>query len=186
MWPLRFRAMGEGSREFEEGVLLMGDAAAYNGDPLHPLHMSSESSLSSEESSLLHRLSQWVQYEDFLLSRSFRPLPHSVNIAQWNLLADNLSDAFPVVSKEYLSWSHRFPLLLVEMRKLLGLGCIVCCEEVGHFEDFNSALGDIADGYFAMKEFDGCAVFIPKGTWEIVIPPRRQVLVEGSCHCSSL
>ncbi len=49
----------------------------------------------------------------------------TVGVAQFNCLADYLSDAFPRVEGRVLAWSHRFPLLVREITALLSLGMIV-------------------------------------------------------------
>jgi nocturnin len=56
------------------------------------------------------------------------------SVMQFNCLADALSDAFPHVSKDILSWSHRMKLF----EKLFASPThdFLCLEEVDHFDDF--------------------------------------------------
>jgi mRNA deadenylase 3'-5' endonuclease subunit Ccr4 len=100
-----------------------------------------------------------------LLGRKFvgAMKPDSICFAQFNILADSLSDAFPLVEKKFLTWGHRFPLLLSEILYFVEAGSIVCCEEVEHFEQFEDALRGVAWAFFEPKTGgkDGCALFVP-------------------------
>lgn len=189
--PFRFVSMSAEGRVFEEGTLLF-HPPSFNGDPLSPFLSPSLSPLPSPSSSLppslLSRLRRWLTHEDFLLSRSFHSPPNSISIVQWNTLADRLSDAFPRVSAEFLTWTHRFPLLVGEMRKFVSGGGVVCLEEVDHFPDLEREMADLAVGFFAAKDVDdvavdGCAMFIPKGEWEVIGLPQRHVLTPGVHVC---
>jgi mRNA deadenylase 3'-5' endonuclease subunit Ccr4 len=94
-------------------------------------------------------------------------------VAQWNILADSLSDAFPqVLDKKILSWEHRFPLIVSELRHMLGLGLVVCAEEMDHFQSFQHAVVDLAEAVFIAKEGrgrgDGSAIFVPRHNLELL------------------
>jgi mRNA deadenylase 3'-5' endonuclease subunit Ccr4 len=87
---------------------------------------------------------------------------HSISVAQFNVLADYLSDAFPhIKDKKLLSWSYRKPLLLQELHQLNA--DVICMEEVDHFEDFQTDL--VQSGYSGIFKkklgsgLDGCALF---------------------------
>ena len=99
-------------------------------------------------------------------------------VAQWNILADRLSDAFPQVEKEYLSWSHRGPLIKQELRNWLHQGLIVCLEECDKFQELADALFDVAEGVFAEKDVDGCAVFVPRDRFRI-LTAEHETLIGG-------
>jgi mRNA deadenylase 3'-5' endonuclease subunit Ccr4 len=96
-----------------------------------------------------------------------------LGVAQWNILADSLSDAFPqVLDKKILSWEHRFPLIVSELRHLLGLGLVICAEEMDHFEAFQQAVIDLAEAVFMAKggggRGDGSAIFVPRHNLELL------------------
>jgi endonuclease/exonuclease/phosphatase family metal-dependent hydrolase len=86
-----------------------------------------------------------------------------------------------VEDRKYLSWPHRFPLILQDLRALLGLGLIVCAEEVDHIEDYEQALQEEAICIWAKKRVDGTAMFIPKDRYR-VLEYEGVPLVEGNAQ----
>ncbi len=63
-----------------------------------------------------------------------------VRVAQWNTLADALSDAFPHCPEETKRWQHRFPLIVAEVLRFVRAGFVIALEEVDHFEDIRAAV----------------------------------------------
>ena len=120
-----------------------------------------------------------------LLGRSFARsgAAWDFGVAQWNILADHLSDAFPMVEeKRFLSWEHRGPLIVEEMRRWLRLGLVVCMQEVDKFADLERAVRDEAVGIFAEKHTDGCAMFVPRGRYSVLDSGHERLLGEGHSH----
>ena len=90
---------------------------------------------------------------------SFLKIFKMVSILQFNILADHLSDAFPLVDKDCLKWENRKTLILEHI--LQKSPDIICLEEVDHFTDwFQPELAKFGyTGYFITKKVDGCALF---------------------------
>ena len=72
-----------------------------------------------------------------------------IKVMTWNILADKLADSFDRVPKEYLTWEHRFPLMVEHIQTQAPH--IVCLQEVDRFDDIMAALTDY-DGKCVMKE----------------------------------
>jgi len=94
-----------------------------------------------------------------LVSDGYSPF----TIAQFNVLADYLSDAFPHTDPKVLTWGYRKQLLIDEI--LQHKSDIVCLEECDHFEDhFKPHLESVGYGSLFKKKIDkkakdGCAFF---------------------------
>ncbi|CAD8086794.1 unnamed protein product [Paramecium primaurelia] len=65
---------------------------------------------------------------------------NTIKIFQWNTLADTLSDAFPLINKEFLQWNHRSQLIAQFIKHYSS--DIYCFEEVDHPEFFEQVLQD--------------------------------------------
>lgn len=83
--------------------------------------------------------------EEWFRSRSLdssqAPLPaHAIRVAQWNVLADYLSDAFPHVDPALLTWAHRGPLIAAEVTRFVRGGFVVALEEVDRFDELLAAV----------------------------------------------
>jgi mRNA deadenylase 3'-5' endonuclease subunit Ccr4 len=98
-----------------------------------------------------------------LLERRWRrigpePSPHDtelpqdrVVVQQFNVLADSLSDAFPLVDPSVLTWTHRAPLLLAEIAR--ADADLVALEEVDRYDDTFAP-------FFASRGFT--SIYVPK------------------------
>ncbi|CAK88521.1 unnamed protein product (macronuclear) [Paramecium tetraurelia] len=65
---------------------------------------------------------------------------NTLKILQWNTLADTLSDAFPLINKQFLQWNHRSQLIAQFLKQH---PCdVYCFEEVDHPEFFQQVLVD--------------------------------------------
>lgn len=90
-------------------------------------------------------------------------------ILQFNALADQLSEAFPLVDRAYLKWEHRFPLIVEEVTRFAP--SIVCMEEIDRYSELAETLGeDGYDGIFLPKApgRDGCALFVKRHRFQLV------------------
>ena len=103
---------------------------------------------------------------------------HGIQILQFNTLADTLSNDFPHVSADFLSWKHREGLLHEALTE--HNFDFICAEEVDHFSDsFEPFLGDRGySGIFAMRRViadgdttasrDGAALFWKRDKFSIL------------------
>lgn len=101
---------------------------------------------------------------------------NALSVLQYNTLANSLSDAFPLVDKKLLSWSHRKGLLLATI--LQNAPDVICLQEVDakDYQDwFAPELGQYGySSYFASKttksrkDPDGCAMFYREAVLTLV------------------
>ena len=127
----------------------------------------------------------------FLLNRRFvdlKPVTSPLlKIASWNILADQLHDAFPKVEKKFLVWEHRRELILKELRHFVENGFIIFCAEVDHFDEMKDFVKDIAHAVFKRKEDaknpdkDGVAMFLPSAVYDLE-EFNGFSLIEGHSH----
>ncbi len=74
------------------------------------------------------------------------PVDGDLILLTWNVLADALSDAFPLVPAADLDWAHRGPRILAELTDPHGFGRLpdlLCLQEVDHFDELARELGRI-------------------------------------------
>ena len=92
----------------------------------------------------------------------------SFSVLQWNVLADGLSDAFPLVQPALLTWDFRRTLFIDEIMR--EQPDVVCLQECDHFHDF--FLPEMQKhgytGVFKAKVngVDGCAIFYKTDRFE--------------------
>ncbi|KAJ3427878.1 nocturnin [Anaeramoeba flamelloides] len=125
---------------------------------------------------LYPRVSQLLSHGDFPNKKGSDRITSGVKLMTWNVLAQGLTHGFPFAPEGSLSWDHRGPKILEEIRRMSP--DILLFQEMNRFDYLMESLGDEYNGSFIAKpdspsarfgeKADGCAIFTRKSTIEVL------------------